>query len=592
MIWFQLFMWVASFIISDYFREKLPSVTASGVGDFNIPTATEGRIVPIAIGGTMRCNAPNCIWYGDFIAEEITVTTGVIFRDDETVGYKYRLALQYALFKTQVAGITGVWLGDDELYRGVATDVVDIDRPDLFGGEKSGGGFEGRIRLFDGSPTQGVSAFLNTRISPLSAYRGTSYVMVTSLDETEGAVIGESNNLRHLKIEVQTMDTLANGGLNNTLGLTGDKHIIGADSNPISVAYEYYVNNDWGRRFPPSDIDSASFIAAADTCYDEGIGFGLVIDEITTTGNIQDIIEQHIDGYIGPNPITGRIEVQLARQDYVIANEFQATSDNILEVKKWNRGDWSQTYNKIRVRYADRDKQWNESHAVELASGNRIIQGKNKVKDLRYEGVHDATVAAKMAARSKRSLSQPVDSGTLVLNREAYALRPGNVVAVTTPKIPGSAMLPTRVTKVGVGNVTMNSIEVDVVLDVFDSESNTVAVPPGTDLILPTQDVVPFATADQAATEPPFVLMRLNPLPNTIPRLATFARRTGGAPTEYEVIRRTRATFGSGGYGSFASSGFVTQGFMTCGELRNAEGDLGIRQRRIVHADRSNRGFS
>ncbi|MCA8835741.1 MAG: hypothetical protein K8953_11730, partial [Proteobacteria bacterium] len=304
MIWFQLFLWVATFIVSDYFRERLPSVTASGVGDFNIPTATEGRVVPIAIGGRMRCNSPNCIWYGDFAAEPITVETGVIFTRDETVGFNYKLALQYALFKTKVAGITGVWIGDDEVYRGAPLTVVDIDRPDLFGGEMSGGGFVGRLRLFDGDANQGVSTFLSTRVDPLSAYRGTCYVMITNVAETEGASIGESNQLRHIRIEVQTYDTIANGGLNNTLGLANDEHIIGVDSNPMSVAYELYVNTDWGRRFPPGDVDAVSFAAAATVCFNEGIGFGMVIDELTTTGAIQDIIEQHIDGYIGPNPLT------------------------------------------------------------------------------------------------------------------------------------------------------------------------------------------------------------------------------------------------------------------------------------------------
>jgi len=415
----QLFLWVAGFLISDYFRQRLPSQTPSGIGDFNIPTATEGRVVPVVIGGTVRVNAPNCVWYGEFAAIERTVTTGVIFQDEETIGFTYELALQYALFKGEAAGITGVWIGDDKVWNadtdnaGNPALVVDVDRPDLFGGEGNGGGFSGRLRLFPGTEDQAVSAFLASRIDPLPAYRGTCYVMVTSLDETAGATIGESNQLRYIRVEVQTFDTVANGGLGDSLNLGDDQHFIGKDANPMDVAWRLYTNNRWGRGFAPVELDLASFSAARQTCFDEGIGFTQLIDELTTTGDIQDTLEQHVDGYIGPNPITGQIEVKLARQDYDPLTEFQATDANIVAVKKWSKGDWSQTKNRIRVRYTDRAKDWNETHAIELAPGNRIIQGRTVTEELRFQGCHTASVAQALAARTKRGVSQPAASGSL-----------------------------------------------------------------------------------------------------------------------------------------------------------------------------------
>jgi len=571
--WFQLFLWVVSFVLSDYFREKLPSQTPSGVGDFDIPTATEGRVVPIIPGGTARINAPNCIWYGDFAAIERTVTTGIIFQEEETIGFTYELALQYALCKNEVAGMTGIWIGDDRVFDyvadagGVPQTVVDVDRDDLFGGTDNGGGFVGRVRLFTGSNTQGVSTFLDSRIDPLPAYTGTCYAMITDLTETVGANIGETNQLRYIRIELQTFDTIANGGLGDRLLLGNDHHFIGQDANPISVAYELYLNVRWGRGFPASDVSLTSFQAAAETCFTEGIGYTQVIDELTSTGEIQDTLEQHIDGYIGPNPITGQIEVTLARFDYVLANEFQAGESNIVAVKKWSKGDWSETVNRIRLRYSDRDKDWNESHAIELAAGNRIIQGVTVTKELRFQGVHNADVASKIAARTRRGLTKPQASGTIELDRTAYLLRPGGVFSFTSEKV-NEDNLPVRVTKVSIGNVQKNTIIVEVLQDLFDIDTQTVAPPPATDFVPPIQVVIPFDVADQAATEPPFVLMRLNPLPNLVPRVATFARRApGNTPTEYEVIRRT----GNPPSGAFTSTDFVTGGFMQVGTLRDNE---------------------
>lgn len=591
MTWLQFWLWVASFLISDYFRERLPSQTASGVGDFNIPTATEGRSVPVVVGGTMRIDAPNCIWYGSFLADPKTVTTGIVFKDQETVGYRYRLALQYALGKFRASGITGIWIGDDKIFdhvtdaAGVPQEVVDITRYDLFGGSDSGGGFSGRFRLFNGDDAQPVSAFLRdiAGLDPLPAYRGTCYVMITntsevslegfgnwvqSTPETLGAYIGDQNQLRYIRIEVQTFDTIANGGLGDTLGLGNDHHFIGPDSNPIEVAYQLYTNDRWGRAFPLSDISLPSFQAAAETCYTEGIGFSLIIDEQTSTGEVQDTIEQHVDGYIGPNPKTGQIEVTLSRQDYTLASEYQATDDNIVNVEKWNKGDWSQTYNRVRIRYVDRAKDWNETHAIQLSPGNRIIQGRTITKELRYQGCHTASVAAALAARANRTLSLPQSSGTVVFDRTAWELRPGSVLSLTSSQA-GETDLAVRVTKIELGDGIANALKAEVVADISGPEITAVAEVPPTDFVPPVQVVLPFEVEDQAAFECPFILMRADANPNNPPRITTLGRRKApSVPSEYEVIRRQSAGVPSGAY---TSTDFVTAGFCVVGQLRNNE---------------------
>ena len=581
MIWVQLLMWVVSFVLTDYFRERLPSQTASGLGDFNIPTATEGRPVPICVGGTVRFEAPNCIWYGDFAAVERTLETGVIFKRDEVIGFEYLLALQYALFKGPSAGITGVWIGDDRVFDhvedagGIPQMFVDVDRDDLFGGQDSGGGFVGRVRLHDGSETQGVSGFLATRLDPLPAYTGLSYIMVTDISETAGANIGESNQLRYIRVELQTFDDLAgtagHPGLGDSLSLGNDTHFIGPDLNPIVAAWDVWTNTRWGRGFGLSDVDIASFQAAAATVHAEGLGWTNIQDEQTTTGSIQDLIEQHVDGYIGPNPITGLIEVSLARPDYSIPALplviDVGMSANLLEVKQWDQGDWSNTKNRIRIRYTSRDKDWKETHAVETAAGNRIIQGRTVTQEVRFPGCHTVAVAQVIAAREKRGLSIPLQKGTILVNRTAYELRPGQVFRLTSAQAE-VVDLPVRVTKMSLGDTTRQSIELSVVEDIFGNEPATVAPTPPSDFVPPIQVVAPFLVADQAAFESPFILMRGDPQPNTTPRISTIARRVpGNAAIEYEVIRRT----GNPPAGAYVSTDFVRASFASVGTLRNNE---------------------
>ena len=591
MTWVQFWLWVASFLISDYFRERLPSQTAAGIGDFSIPTATEGRPVGVILGGTMRVDAPNCIWYGQFLADEKTVTTGIVFKKEEGVGFRYRLALQYALGKFRATGMTGIWIGDEKVWDhvtdagGVPQQVVDFANYDMFGGKDSGGGFSGRFRLHNGDDNQAESAYLRDIIGldPLPAYRGTCYVMITNMSETTpqgfgqfiqstpetlGAYIGDNNQLRYLRVEVQTFDTVANGGLGDRLQLGNDHHFIGPDANPLSVAYELYLNDRWGRAFPAGDVNQASFKAAAEICYTEGIGFSQLVDEQVSTGDLQDTIEQHIDGYIGPNPVTGQIEVTLSRPDYVLANEFQATDDNIVSVEKWNKGDWSQTFNRTRIRYVDRAKDWNETHAIQVSPGNRIIQGRTVTKELRYQGCHTASVAAILAARLNRTLSLPQSSGTIILDRTAWEIRPGSVMGLTSSQA-DETDLAVRVTKIALGDGIGNAMKAEVVADISGNEIVVVAEPPPTDFVPPIQTVIPFDPTDQAAFETPFILMRADTSPNSVPRITTLGRRAGAnLPTEYEVVRRTAAGTPAGAY---TSTDFVTAGFCVAGELRNAE---------------------
>lgn len=550
-----------------------PDAVAAGVGDFQIPTATEGRVVSICLGGNIRINAPNCIWYGDYAAIERTQTTGVIIKKDQTIGYTYELALAYALLKGECAGITKIWIGDEPVWDkdidngGVPGTVCDVDRDDLFGGKNNGGGFIGRFRLFNGSESQGVSAFMTTRIlEGLPAYRGTSYVLVTDIAETKGAEIGEQPNLRYFRFEVQMWDTVANGGLGDVLALGNDHHFIGDDANPISIAYDMFINDRWGRGLPPSDVNKSNFTATAETIWAEGIGFSMLIDEFTSTEQIQDWIEQHCDCYIGPNAVTGQFEVNLARPDYVLANEYQANESNIVAVKTWNKGDWSQTFNRVRMRYADRAKDWDETHAVANAPSNRIIQGRLKSQEVRYPGVHAAFVANKIVAREKKNLARPARSGTIELNRTAWQLRPGMVFSFTSPTV-DETDLPVRITKVEIGDPIRNTLVMEVVEDIFDNETPTVADPPATDFVPPTQDVDPFLVADQWAVESPYMMIRQDPTtPNVPGRVVTAGRIATGAPTEYEVRVRD-----PGGSGSYVSISFITGGFMTAGTLRNAE---------------------
>ena len=539
-MWLTFFLWVASFLITDYFRAKLPNVDPSGEGDFQSPTATEGRKVPQVVGGTVKVKGPNTLGYWDWDAEDVTIETGLVFKRDETVGYRYKVGLALGQFIGECEGMTAIYIGDDKVWDyvddngGVVATVADVDLPELFGGETSGGGFQGRVRCHTGNNSQSVNQYLLSKNADQSAWPGFTYVVITDFTETEGATIGESNNLRDIRVEFQTFSTIANGGLGNELSLTGDKHIIGRDANPISCAFNVLQNVDWS--IASSDINFTNFQAAAEICFTEGIGYSQQVDSEIQAFEIIAEIEKHIDGYIGPNPTNGLLEITLARNDYVIADEFQANEANIKEINNWAKAEWPQTKNEVKIRFVNREKDYKDDHAVAQDMAGRLISGRPISVTIRFPGLRDKTAANSIVARTSRAYFWPLSKFELLMDRTAYAIRPGDVIVVTHPQI-AATDLPCRVTRTRTGDPVQQTIRLDVVEDVFQFETGTQAAPQDSEHVPPSDQ--PVAISNFIGVKPPRWLMERDEQEFEERLLFLVARDNPN--NEYQLRYRTRA---------------------------------------------------
>jgi hypothetical protein len=89
---FWVFIALTIISIASNLLQRRPRVGApqpASRGDFQFPTAEEGRCIP-AIVGTALIEGPNVLWDGDY-------STTAIVEDGQTVGYKYYLGAQYGL---------------------------------------------------------------------------------------------------------------------------------------------------------------------------------------------------------------------------------------------------------------------------------------------------------------------------------------------------------------------------------------------------------------------------------------------------------------------------------------------------------------
>ena len=100
-----LLIYVATFLITELLRPKpqIENAKPAGLGDFQVPTATEGRVVPI-IWGRVKTSGPNVVWYGDLEADPIIekVKTGLFSSQNVTQGFRYSIGLQMALCRGPV----------------------------------------------------------------------------------------------------------------------------------------------------------------------------------------------------------------------------------------------------------------------------------------------------------------------------------------------------------------------------------------------------------------------------------------------------------------------------------------------------------
>jgi hypothetical protein len=414
---------------------------------------------------------PNVVWYGDLIAQPITekVKTGLFSSDTVTTGFIYFIGLQMALCRGPVDLLVNIrndgsfcWgeeapSADPNLVPIDAGAVYFIDEPKFFGGDESGGGggLVGGGRIYPGTETQDIAAYLTTFQTPTPAYRGTCYLT------WERGEIGLGPQLRPFEFEIQRIPD----GLDLATLQPGDE-IIDFGCNPMNVIFEVLTNTEWGLARPSALIDLVNFRAAAATLATEGQGFAWVMDRVQDVLEVVKLVEQQVDGVLTVDPVTGNFSFKLIRFDYTPGTLPLLDETNVLKVTRFQRPAWAETQNQISVEYTDRRKNYTTSFGLAQDQGNQdIVQAINSSK-VRSPGVKNPTLANAIAWRELRALSTPLVTMKIVTDRSQFAVEPGDVLEFSWARF-GITRLPVRVTKSDRGKVLDNEITLDVAQDVF-----------------------------------------------------------------------------------------------------------------------------
>jgi hypothetical protein len=511
----------AAFTIAGQLLMPRPKTKPASLNEIDVPTATEDRPKPVFVG-TVRHKSPNCIWYGDFSTKAIK-KPGSLYFNKVTVGYKYLLGIQLNLGWGQVDAFRRILLNDKEAWAGTATTgSVTINKPELFGGEDSGGsgGFQATAVFYNGNGSQGQDAYVLAKTGAVPAYKDDALIVFKGLT-SGGAYIGNSPTFPEIAVDLSRYP--------NQLGVGSSKHIIDTyDANPVCALYEFMTRseNEFGGGFAESQFNLTNWRTAAEQIHSEGLGISRMFD---TSGDVEEIMSDYlnlIDGVINVNMQTGKFELVLARDDYDPETILELTDDDFTEITSFTRGSWADTFNEVKLSYVDRTQQFESIPVAAQDLANASGQAEVRQQTVAIEGLSNPTTANKIIWRELRPVSIPLGKLEAKINRRGYTLYGGAVFKWTSEKYEVSMIM--RVSEVDDGRLQDNTMIIKCVQDVFSLGSTAYGSP--SDSGWDNQDIDPVPITVQEIFQQPIGFHG-----TADKRVYTVAKRPGESQQGYNL---------------------------------------------------------
>lgn len=464
--WIVALVFVGTTIISALLQRRPKDVQPSSLGDFNFPTAQEGRVIPYA-AGTVKIAGPNVVWYGDLTIDPIKKKSGGffgLFAKNVTVGYKYYVGMHLALCHGAVELLQILTDGDKDVPFSSATVTVGaeedfrrltVDQPELFGGEEREGGLAGTIDFYRGLSTSVGNAYLAEQLglTEAPAYQDLCHAVFRSF------YVGTSQYIKPLAFVVRRLPS--------SFDLDAAVTNINGDANPAEVIYELLRSQPVGLGRPPARFHNASFIAAAEQLAAENMGISIQLDDPAQADQVIQDICRHIDAVCYTDPQTGEWTLELVRLDYVLDDLLHLTEQDLLVPPEFTRGSWEDTLNEVKIEYIDREQNFERSTAQAHESANHAIRGGEISGDvIPFLGISSRHLAQRIAARELKAHSYPLAKWLLRCKRGAQPLRWGRPFRLSFAPLCIAGMV-LRVTSINWGRLEQGEIEIEAVEDIF-----------------------------------------------------------------------------------------------------------------------------
>lgn len=383
---------------------------------------------------------------------------------------------------------------------------LDIDRPNLFGGLKKEGGVSGLVEVLLGAADQVMPEHLARRLGLTSAtcpaFRGIVSLFFTGradsaadLESPEGywverEVGSEGNTVREFVQPPAALEGEKLGfywgsnnpyfkqpsvrvravpvGLNPSIALiplpddSKGRQQFGA--NPAHMIFECLTNREWGKGGSLGQFNIASYERAAQTLYDEGFGLGMLWKRQSKIENFVNEIIDHIQAVHFEDPETGKMTLDLLRNDYDV-DTLPVIGPSNAEMLSFQRKAWGEIVNEVVVTWTNPETEKEETvTAQDLAA--IAAQGGVVSTSPNYHGVRSQALAQKLAQRDLAAQSYPIAVAEMEVTLGAWKLRPGSVVKLNWPEL-GLDSVIMRVGDVTRGSALSRKVRVKMQEDIF-----------------------------------------------------------------------------------------------------------------------------
>lgn len=426
----------------------------------------------------------------------------------QTIGYRYYFALHMGLGRGPVNEIREIQVGGLTAY-GSTIDVsssgqlIAINKPELFGGDKKEGGVQGPAYIYNGSDTQVLQGNLSNSVGTLPGiasklggdvpnFRGVVTVWF------DGLVCALNPYPKEWSFRVRRWD--AGWWEDNPWYPAKARVVLSSETggaiyamNGAHILYEVNTNPEWGRGMPPELIDENSFIYAANQLCSEGLG--LCIPWFRQE-NIKEFIPKVIDHIGGVQYVdreTGKLTLRLIRGDYDPDDLPLFTPDTgLLDILDDDSSGEESAYNEIIVVGFDpTTKEEIQVRVQNLAS----IQSQGEIisNTIEYKGLATRRLCAKVALRELKA-QLPLRRMSVILDRRGWRIAPGMPFRISMPS-KGIANMVLRAGEVDDGTLTDGKVTVKAVQDIFGMPETNFIEPPSSVWQPPSFTAIPAAAS-------------------------------------------------------------------------------------------------
>lgn len=272
------------------------------------------------------------------------------------------------------------------------------------------------------------------------------------------------------------------------------------DMNPAHIIRECLTDPDWGMGYQDSDIDDASFTAAADTLWDEKMGISLLWDRQTPLESFVGEIVKHIDAALYVSRTTGKFVLKLIRKDYDEETLIHLDESNVVKVDNPTKPTFGELNNSVTVNYWSAET-GNDASVTVTDTAMVQMQGAVINTTVQYPGFTNSTIATLAAQRDLRSLSSPLLSCTIYADQTAKDLNIGDTFKFSWDRWNVDSLV-MRVTGIAFGDGKTNQVRITCTQDVFDTPTVSVIADPGTGWVDPVGP--PQPATNRLAFEAPY----------------------------------------------------------------------------------------